>query len=120
MCLLSLSPPVPQPRVPSHSQVAFEVPTRAPVPITFSGRLARAVTPSSPSALRCRPRAWRLARAAISALMPRLSLTKAAPDMETGGLHPSASVEAFLSEGMRVTFKVRPRLPRGPGRWSVR
>ena len=26
MCLLSLSPPVPQPRVPSHSQVAFEVP----------------------------------------------------------------------------------------------
>ena len=92
------------------------------VPFTFSGRLARAVTPSSPSALRCRPRAWRLARAAISALMPRLSLTKApaAGDMEAGGLHPSASVEAFLSEGMRVTFKVRPRLPRGPGRWSVR
>ena len=55
--------------------------------------------------------------------MPRLSLTKAAPaasDVEAGGMHPSASVEAFLSEGMRVTFKVRPRMPRGPGRSSVR
>ena len=45
-------------------------------------------------------------------MMARLSLTKtagAAADVEAGGLHPSASVEAFLSEGMRVTFKVRLR-----------